>query len=217
MLVEQSLYKAIKLCGGKQRKLADAIGESADKVRYWLNSGKRIPFHNAIAIEQVTQGEVSRFDLAPYARSKNNRLHEIPLSQQSAMPTISERVAIGIAFENSHGKHQGARNDLQLRQNFDEVNRRTDVMAAKQAGFGNNETYRQAKRVVQQGIFPLVQAMDANHVSISNAAIIAKLPAQEQEKILQQDKKKIIQIVKQLRTHSFRTHKEHTLWHVIEK
>src|SRR5579871_4985391 len=101
MLVEQSLYKAIKLCGGKQRKLADAIGESADKVRYWLNSGKRIPFHNAIAIEQATQGQVSRFDLAPYARLKNNRLHEMPLPAPSIVPSISERVAIGMAFEDS--------------------------------------------------------------------------------------------------------------------
>lgn len=72
MSVEQSLFKAIKLCGNKQKNLAAAIGESPDKIRYWLNKCKRVPFHNAIAIEKVTDGQVSRFDLAPYARSHRN-------------------------------------------------------------------------------------------------------------------------------------------------
>src|SRR6266478_2879751 len=72
MSVEKSLFKAIKLCGNKQKNLAVAIGESPDKIRYWLNKCKRVPFHNAIAIEKITNGQVSRFDLAPYARSHNN-------------------------------------------------------------------------------------------------------------------------------------------------
>lgn len=62
MLVDQSLRKAIKLYGNKQKTLAKAIGENPDKIRYWLNSCGRIPFHNAIAIEIATSGQVSRFD-----------------------------------------------------------------------------------------------------------------------------------------------------------
>ncbi|MCD6039330.1 MAG: hypothetical protein K0S27_730 [Gammaproteobacteria bacterium] len=45
MSVEQSLYKAIKLCGNKQINLDNAIGEPRDKIHYWLNSGKRVPCH----------------------------------------------------------------------------------------------------------------------------------------------------------------------------
>jgi DNA-binding transcriptional regulator YdaS (Cro superfamily) len=203
MLVEQSLYKAIQLCGSKQRKLAEAIGEKPDKIRYWLNSGKRIPFHNAIAIELATHGAVSRFDLAPYARLKNNRLHEKALPQPPPTLTISERVAIGIAFEKHHGKHQGARNDLKLRLNLDEAKGgRSDLLAANHAGFGSKDNYNYAKKVVLKGIFKLVQAMDEKQVSIFNAAIIAKRPPAEQAIILQKNKKQIIATAKQLRAAS---------------
>ncbi|MCP5158800.1 MAG: hypothetical protein H6975_05180 [Gammaproteobacteria bacterium] len=70
--------------------------------------------------------------------------------------TRSERVAIGKAVEAELGKRQGQRTDLasesqgELVQNFAQVEsgQKTIEIAAQKAGFGNKETYRQAKTVV---------------------------------------------------------------------
>ena len=109
--------------------------------------------------------------------------------------TVSERVAIGQAIEERIGNRRGQRTDLkaeeeddeELRQNFAEVvdtpaaGQRTDTTAAEAAGFGNRETYRQAKAVVVNGTPELIEAMDMGKVSISAAAQVAKLPKPEQE------------------------------------
>ncbi len=202
MLADQSLRRAIKLCGNKQKALAKAIGEKPDKIRYWLNSAGRIPFHNAITIELATGGEVSRYDLAPYARTKNNRQNNYANieSIQSQNITISDRVSQGINFEKTLNKRQGHRTDLQLHQNFGEVEKKFYVTAASHAGFGNNETYCQAKRVLKKRIYQLIQAMDEEKISISNAAIISDLSPDEHATILQNDKKQIIELVKNLKS-----------------
>jgi broad specificity phosphatase PhoE len=72
-------------------------------------------------------------------------------------------VAIAKAIEEAIGKRQGQRTDMQLQQNFAEVPHGTQTrdVAAQKAGFGNPETYRQAKRVVERGVQELVEAMDA--------------------------------------------------------
>ena len=68
--------------------------------------------------------------------------------------STSERVAIGRAIEaryagrlgtNQHSSKEGP-------QNFAEAaGQETRAIAAQQAGFANHETYRQAKKVVDQG------------------------------------------------------------------
>lgn len=69
---------------------------------------------------------------------------------------------------------QGQRTD-QLPQNVAEVKgEETRGLAAKEAGFGNHETFRQAKTVVDSGIPELVKQMDTGEVSISAVAVIAK-------------------------------------------
>jgi DNA-binding transcriptional regulator YdaS (Cro superfamily) len=188
MLVEQSLRKAIKLCGKKQKGLADAIGVKPDQVRYWLNSSLRIPFHFAIGIELATKGEVSRYDLAPYARFKNNRVNDLNI-KEIPRSKISEQVSVGIEYENSL-------NELKKSKNFYAVKGRIDVLAAEKAGFKNNITYRQAKKVVSQGIFKLVQAMDLGRIAISTAVLLAEKSPEEQEILLQKDKKQIIAALK---------------------
>ncbi len=104
----------------------------------------------------------------------------------------SERVAIGYALENERGKRQGQRTDLSPLQNFAEVGVLTESTIASEVGFGNRETYRQAKSVTDNGTTALVQAMDEHVVSISTAAIIATLPCCDQDEILTWDKKDII-------------------------
>lgn len=111
--------------------------------------------------------------------------------------TPSERVAIAEAVAREIGSRQGQRTDIrasQLPQNLGEVRgRETAAIAAKKAGFGNPETYRQAKSVVVAAVPELVQAMDAGRVSISAAAsakdlqretIIAALENEDPKKAL---------------------------------
>ena len=53
-------------------------------------------------------------------------------------------------------------------------------IAAKQAGFGSDFTYRQAKSVVDNGVPELIEALDKEKISYNRAADIAKLPKGEQ-------------------------------------
>jgi ParB-like chromosome segregation protein Spo0J len=116
--------------------------------------------------------------------------------------TQSERVAIAQAIKEKLGNRQGQRTDKEeLRQNFGEVQKghRTDDIAAKAAGFGNAETLRQAEKVVDKGIEPLVHAMDAGTVSINAAAELAKEQPEVQEEVLKQGPKAVKQHAKQKR------------------
>jgi N6-adenosine-specific RNA methylase IME4 len=101
--------------------------------------------------------------------------------------TVSERVAIGKALEERVGKRQGQRTDLQLPQNFGEVpkGKETAEIAATKAGFGNVETYRQAKAVVDKGAPELVSLLDEGKVSVTLAAELLKAPADFQHSVLE--------------------------------
>ena len=58
------------------------------------------------------------------------------------------------------GRPKTAGEDIRL--NLDEYSgQRTDQIAAEKAGFGNKDTYRQAKTVVQNASPELVEAMDS--------------------------------------------------------
>jgi ParB family transcriptional regulator, chromosome partitioning protein len=97
--------------------------------------------------------------------------------------TASERVAIGQAIEAEIGDRRGG-NQYQAKehvQNFAQADgQKTRQLAAEKAGFGNAETYRQAKAVVTNGTPELIEAMDRGDVAISTAAVIASAPAETQ-------------------------------------
>lgn len=103
--------------------------------------------------------------------------------------TPSERVAIAQAVEAQLGNRQGQRTDIEPVQNFAQVEAgtKTRQIAAQKAGFGNPETYRQAKAVVETGVPELVDKMDAGEVSVSGAALIAKQDEEIQKKIVAED------------------------------
>lgn len=85
--------------------------------------------------------------------------------------TTSERVAIAKAIEVEIGNRQGQRTDKdELRKNISEVGKRTEGIAAEKAGFGNRVTYRQARKVTDEAIPELVEAMDKGDIAISTAA-----------------------------------------------
>ncbi len=67
--------------------------------------------------------------------------------------TLSERTAIGLAVEARLGERRGGDHGNQhvggKRQDIDDCHgRRTDAIAAERSGFGNRQTYRNAKQVV---------------------------------------------------------------------
>lgn len=115
--------------------------------------------------------------------------------------TPSERVAIARAVEKKVGNRQGQRTDKQLRGKIPEVapGKRTREIAAEKAGFGNDKTYRQAVKVVQNGTPKLIQAMDDGRVSISAASILSDADFEEQEAIVELDEKAILQAAKEIR------------------
>lgn len=115
--------------------------------------------------------------------------------------TPSERVAIGKAIERQVGNRQGKRTDKQLRGKIPEVSpgKRTREIAAEKAGFGNDKTYRQATKVVNNGTPKLIQAMDEGRVSISAASILVDADFEEQEAVLELDEKAILQAAKEIR------------------
>ena len=99
--------------------------------------------------------------------------------------TPSERVAIAEAIKAEIGSRQGQRTDrAEPLQNFAEVapGQTTREAVAKAAGFGNAETYRQAKTVVDKADPALVQAMDAGEIAISTAARLASAPTEIQQR-----------------------------------
>ena len=127
--------------------------------------------------------------------------------------STSERVAIGRAIEERYAGRQGQRTDIQpdeLVENFPQVDhgQKTRVIAAKQAGFGNETTYRQAKRVVDQGAPELVAAVDAGAVSISAAATIAEIAPIEQTQIIAKGESEILKAAKEIREKKAQSRRE---------
>jgi ParB-like chromosome segregation protein Spo0J len=92
--------------------------------------------------------------------------------------TPSERVAIEREINAEIERHPVGRG--KRRQNFGRICERS----AGLAGFGNRETARQARKVVEHGAPELIQAMDQGGISISAAAEIANLPSEQQVKRL---------------------------------
>ena len=125
--------------------------------------------------------------------------------------TPSERVAIAKAIEKQIGKRQGQRTDKQPVGKIPQVEpgTKTREAAAEKAGFGNDKTYRQAAKVVQNGTLTLIQAMDEGRVSISAASILADADTDEQEAVLELDEKAILQAAKEIRARQAEKRAEH--------
>jgi len=134
--------------------------------------------------------------------TKYPRVHASELVQNFAQ-VESGRVAIGEAVEaelkamgerrgrpKQEGEGQGELVDADIRRNFDEYPKgRADELAAKKSGFGNKDTYRQAKTVAHHATPELAQAMDQGHVAISTAAKLASASPEVQRKAAADPKK----------------------------
>ena len=108
---------------------------------------------------------------------------------------VSEKVAIADHLKAEYGKGRGGDRKSDHFQKI--VNgSSTDEVAAKRAGLGNRETYRQAKKVLEKGSRDLVSAMDSGSVSIATAAELADLSSENQKSTLRKGKKAAIQAAK---------------------
>lgn len=126
--------------------------------------------------------------------------------------STSERVAIGRAIEARYGERRGGdttKTSQSKAEKFPECSgQETRVIAAKQAGFGNETTYRQAKKIVDQGTPELVAAVDAGAVSISAAAIIAEVAPIEQTEIIAKGESEILKAAKEIREKKAQSRRE---------
>lgn len=83
--------------------------------------------------------------------------------------TPSERVAIARAIANEIGDRRGTnQHSKEVPQNIADAHKgqETREFAAKKAGFGNRESFRQAEAVTERAAPELVEAMDSGKVSI---------------------------------------------------
>ena len=60
----ESLKTAIDIVGG-QAQLAVIIGVKQQHVWNWLNREKRVPARHCVAVEEATNGLVTRYQLRP--------------------------------------------------------------------------------------------------------------------------------------------------------
>jgi N6-adenosine-specific RNA methylase IME4 len=114
--------------------------------------------------------------------------------------SISERIDIGSEVEKILGKRRGQRS-VRVVQNFAQLKgHKTREIAAAKAGFGNAETYRQAKLIATSGAPELIAAVDAGEISVYAGAAIAKLPKPEQKAIVKAGPANVAEAAYQIRT-----------------
>ena len=205
------LQVAINLCGSR-KELAHRMGVKRGRITAWLNHTKGISLENAIKIEKAVEGKVHRLQLVPHLdrKVKQQLQAEKPINPPRI---LQDKVALGIACEQALGDrngNNGSRKSLLPCENFhkvagifeefqlQEIKGRSDALAAKQAGFGNYRTYRDAKRIVEFGIPALIAAVDGDHLSISCAAKIAQYPEEKQLYFLGLTRKALIQELKEI-------------------
>ena len=114
--------------------------------------------------------------------------------------TVSERVAIGTAVEAELGERRGRPSEVNPQNLAEYSGRETRDIAAGKSGFGNGESYRQAKAIVEKGTPELIEAVDRGDVSINAGAQVARLPEPEQREILASGPKAVIEAARAFRT-----------------
>ena len=59
------IKQAIRAVGGQQSELAKRISVTAQAVNQWVGGLRPVPAKHCIAIEEATEGAVTRYDLRP--------------------------------------------------------------------------------------------------------------------------------------------------------
>ena len=153
-----------------------------DRQHNLICGHRRLLAHQSLGLETI-QARVIQVQSLLQAEHDENELRK--------GFTASERVAIADALKAEIGNRQGQRTDLTVPvENFPQLEpgQKTREAVAKAAGFGNDATYRQAKKVVERAEPALVQAMDKGEIAVSTAATLANAPAEVQRQAVAQPK-----------------------------
>ena len=149
---------------GDMDNLIESIGRlgllqpiGVDSNYHLIFGERRIKAHIALGFDSIEGMVINLDSLLDGEFAENNDREDFKPSEMVAILKAIETIG------------SGARTDIQPRQYIAEVNK---VEAAKQAGFGNKETARQATKAVDNGIPKLVDKMDAGEIAILIAATI---------------------------------------------
>jgi len=126
---------------------------------------------------------------------------QTPIDSVTRLCPVSERVSVGEIIQQRSGNRRGRPlKNPKMRKNIPNFKGRSLDVIARLVGFGNRVTYNQAKQVLTQGCYALIQALDSKQLSISLAAKLIKLEPMQQQALLAQDKKVICRQIKKMRS-----------------
>jgi DNA-binding transcriptional regulator YdaS (Cro superfamily) len=93
LMHQKGLLKAIRYFGS-ETALAKAMNASQQQVSYWLNASNKINYEYVLKIEAITEGYVTRYDLAP-----NQQLNQVvdQLVKASLQPCKTVDIDIALA------------------------------------------------------------------------------------------------------------------------
>lgn len=198
---------AVRYFDNSITEMSKRTGIDMDRLNYLRNgAAKKIGLEEALIIEVETGGAVSWRQLVPDAdpRIQSLRLGYRLISSVEALASgsgysdkkdkedkkdekpYSQKVFEAMEYEKQHCRHrQGQRTDRPLRENFHEVEGRTDHYLVEKFHLGCERAYRWGKTVMQNGVFELIQAMD-DGLPVYLAATLAELSQKEQQSLFQE-------------------------------
>jgi DNA-binding transcriptional regulator YdaS (Cro superfamily) len=90
---QKGLLKAIRYFGS-ETALAKAIKASQQQVSYWLNTSKKINYEYVLKIEAITEGYVTRYDLAPNRQQLNQVVDQLVRVSLQPCKTMAIDIAL---------------------------------------------------------------------------------------------------------------------------
>jgi len=181
--IECLMWLLIKALG-TQKAVAKAIGVRFQKINYWLNHAKTVPTKYL----SLMLGLLRTYGIVPTDQV-------ITLQDVVGFVPVSERIKLAVAFATQQGERRGRRsqkiniNHSEKRHPSDRFEGRTDDFLAKQYGFRNRKTYRQALEVTNSEFVELIAAMNNQTCEIWQAHyLLLNLSESEQRDLLKEGK-----------------------------
>lgn len=178
-IMGDALLEALTQFDGSREELANRIDVPVDRITYWLNEAKEVPYFAATFIEYETG--ISRFDLSPSAR-KLKRKGYAKDEIDTEKVCISARVAQGEYLEKQIKK-------AKLKKDYVPIFKgQMRDFISKEVNLGSGKNYQRGLYITKNGIYNLIQKMD-DGFPIDLCYQIAHLDGEKQKKFIFLDKK----------------------------